>query len=560
MSTGNNKPKLITRREFLIGAGAVGALGLAAGCAPAATPTAAPPEPTAPPQPTSPPAATAAPEPTPVPTPVPTPTPIVPGARYGGKFTMAVNANMKYFSPWHHHPGHYPYINNIYSALIRWDENREPIPSLAKSWELSPDGSSITLELRDDVLFHSGRKMTADDVVFTLQWINEPDITNQFKPLTDQIQELKALDDFTVQFDFGKPFAPVFDLLEVFYVVDKDSIADYGTNGVGTGPFMVKEYLPGDRLVMTPFDGYWEEGLPYVDEYELRVIADQGAMAINLETGAVDALWQPDYSDYTRWANDPNFTVYPGALGAIHYVLVCSNVNGQFADNKLLRQAMAFAVDRERISDVGMGGLSYPTNLAFHRTSWAYPADLEGTYPYDLDLARERMAEAGYPNGFKTSITVSSSWHPMMGVCGSVIAEDLGKIGVDCEIKDLGSADYFSAWGAGDFEMLPITPGRANKDPSAFMWGAAVFYADPEANGTGWYDPEYERLQEELAYTFDREERKEIVHSLEEIMLDTCTVIPIAHQQRAFVTRSRVKNFTYDDDNMPDAARLYLEG
>ncbi len=547
MSRAERDSKRITRRDFLkIGAGVAGAVGLGVGCAPAATPTA---EPTATP--------TAAPAPTA--TPAPTPTPIVPGAKYGGTLTLGQVSDISEFSPYHHAWMNYCVFQSIWSPLIRWAPGtRDPVPWLAESWEIKPDGTSATVELRKGVLFHSGREMTAEDVIFSAEARKTPEAKDAFLPLATRVSEVKALNTHTVQFNFDPPLGPILDYFETFFVVDHETWLDTET-AIGTGPFKVKEWVPGVALTMLRFDDYWEEGLPYLDSYVGKPFPDRMTLGVNFETKRLDVCWEMDNRDLLRWLANPDYTVYPGVEGYLDG-FSCSVITEPMT-NKKLRQAVAWAFDRERYIDVVYGGvLSYPTCVTLPRTNPAFPADLEGKFYYDLDRARDLVVEAGYAAGVDVEILCSESYRYGQLTAAEILADGLAQIGVRAKISNVETATHLSRHNEGNFHIIVVGPGRQHKDPAlCFALAKMLRPVTEPPYRSSFYDEEYAKIADEILGEPDFETRKEMYHRMMEIMQDSCHVIPVCTQPRPQAVQNYVKNYAYEDDQAPYMDRIYLE-
>lgn len=544
MVTKYRRMRRISRRDFLkMGAGAAGALTLA-GCAPKVIPTPAP-------------IATSTPAPAPTATPVPTPTPVVPGAKYGGTFTLGQSTDLQDWSPYHHGTMMYMLFQAIWSPVVFLNPSTGSFePALAESWDVKPDGTSVTLELRKGVLFHSGREFTAEDVVRSLELRKSKEAADNFGVITDRAVEAKALDKYTARIDFDPPTGPIVPWLETLFIVDHETWEDPERAG-GTGPFRVEEYVPGVGVTMVRFEDYWEEGLPFVDSYVTQVIPDRATLGIKFEEGEIDGCKEMDEKDYARWRENPEFITHPGSPGYSVCTIQLSFVN-EPVNNKKLRQAIAHAIDRERFVETILNGIGYATDVILPPNHPAYPADLAGTLDYDLDKARELVVEAGFGDGVDIEFQVSSAFWPALGGLAQIVADDLGKIGVNVKISDLESIDWLSRYRAQEFQMSVLTPSRQNKDPAICFAGAKIFWPDPERY-TQFYDEEYAQLFDEILQETDAGKRAEIFHRMTEIMQDACCQIPVAPQEHPFAVQNYVKNFEVEDDLGPYVGRLYLD-
>ena len=578
----------LSRRRFLHATASVVGLGLATACAPIspASPTAAPAAkapagaaPTTAPAATSKPiapvaalAATTAPATqaaapaagTPA---VAAPTAVVaaptaqpaakPAAKRGGTLTFARTSEIQNFNPTYINPGHYPFLRALYNTPVRYDQNVNPVPDLAESFELSKDGLSLKLVMRKGVQFHSGRELTAEDVTFTLDWFKEPKNGSPIRAAVGLVKKVETPDTHTVILGFDAPNPGVFDMLDLLFIVDKTTVDQFANTGGGTGPFKLAEYRPGDiaRFVRNP--SYFESGKPYLDEFILKQVPDAQAMAIQLESGATDVIWIPNYNDLVRLGQDSKFQTSPGAPGAFFWDIAVNTSVPNLSD-KRVRQAISYAVDRERFAKTIMLGLVEPTSLNVPRTSWAYFADLEGRHARNVDKAKQLMAEAGHSAGFEAVLLTSSKRAAGMGELAQIVQNDLAQIGIKARIEDVEVAVYEPRNQESRFDLSMHSYGRANKDPGTLYTGAIAWF--PKGSWTKIDDPAYAEMIVKAGSVVDREARKVEYRKISEHVLDQCFTIPICEQPRAFAWNTRVKDFAVTLDNIPIVSDVWMDG
>ncbi|MDA8218616.1 MAG: ABC transporter substrate-binding protein, partial [Dehalococcoidales bacterium] len=304
MRTTKNQ-RTITRRDLLkLGAAGAG-LGLAQACSPAAPA----PAPTQAPQPTAvkpaaqvpaaPVIGTQAPAATPAPTQAPAAATKAAGPKKGGTLTLARTSSVAEFNPVRLDPGNYAYNRALFNTLAHYDANLKPIPELATKWDFSADGKTMTLKLRQGVKFHSGKEFTSADVKNSVEFASTDEWTTM-RSLYKTIKSVETPDKYTAVFKFDGVNPSIYDILDTLYMIDKDTFADRAKTVNGTGPFKLSNYVPNDRIETVAHADYWDKGKPYLDKYVIKQIPDVSAMVINLESGAVDAVWQPSYMDIVR--------------------------------------------------------------------------------------------------------------------------------------------------------------------------------------------------------------------------------------------------------------------
>jgi peptide/nickel transport system substrate-binding protein len=483
-----------------------------------------------------------------------------PGIKRGGTFTFATTAGIQEFSPYNLITGHYPFMRALFNTLARYDATLKPEPELAEKWDISPDGKTLTLKLRQGVKFHSGREFTSADVKHSVDFgqTNEKVI---MRALYRMIKQVETPDKYTVIFRFETVTPGIYDILDTLYIIDKETIEDRNKMAIGTGPFKLDKYIPNDRAEFVPFKDYWEVGKPYLDRYVMRVIPDVSSLVLNLEAGAIDCAWRISNLEAERLQGmGGKYVITTGAPGIGSFDLAI-NVTTEPFKNKKVRQAIAWSIDRERFCRTVMRGFSQPTCLMWPSHSWAHFKDLEGTIGYDLDKARALLKEAGFEKGFQTELLTASKRQFGYGEMAQILQADLKKIGVEARVLDVEVAIYDNRHMVkGDIVMMVHTYGRGNRDPGSLVSGARAWTNGwKEGNWTHFESAEWERWRRELNSTLDMEKRKAAARKLQEIALDECFTIPIAPSLPIFAYASHVKGFGGTMDNSIYIGDMWLD-
>ena len=554
-----------TRRSVLVWSAGTAAAGLLAACAPAAqpAPTAAPKATEAPK-----PAATSAPVPAATTSPAVTAAPAAtqapaaatqaPSPKRGGTLTLGSTAGVQEFNPFNATVGHTPFMRAVYNSLARYDAQLNLVPDLAEKWDIAADGKSVTFKLRQGVKFHSGRDFTSADVKASVDFGS----TNDRALLREVFKTIKVVetpDNYTVTFRFDAANPGMFDLIDGLYMIDKNTVEDRAKTGIGTGPFKVDLYVPNDRLEMSAFKDFWDKGKPYLDKYIFRQIPDSASLSINLESGAVDLIDGAALTDAARLkAAGGRFLVDPGTPGGTIYD-VGMNVKSKPFDNKLVRQAIAWSIDRDRFCKTALQGFSKPTNCIWPTNSWAYFPDLDGKIGFDLDKAKALLAQAGYATGFETTLECSTKVDKGYTDLATILQADLAKIGINAKLLDMDSTVYTNT--NQNLQMIFMTHayGRTTRDPGTTLTGAKAWYLEKEGGWTHIDDPTYAQLKTDLNSTLDRDKRKAICRQIQELALDLCFTVPVANRPRMKIYANYVKNMTYNPDDAFYAGDFWLD-
>ena len=324
--------------------------------------------------------------------------------------------------------------SNVFEGLTRFDGDGAVVPGLAKSWTISTDGMVYTFKLNSGVSFHDGTAMDAEDVKFSLDRARSEDSKNAQKGLFSGITDVTVVDPTTVKVTLGQPNGSF--LFNMAWgdavIVAPESIADIASNPIGTGAFTFSDWVQGDRLELTRNENYW--GNPAaLESATFRFISDPTAAFAAVMAEDVDVfVGFPAPENLPQFEADSRFQVLVGNTEG-ETILSTNNKMPPF-DNLLVRKALAHAIDRQAIIDGAMFGYGTPigTHFAPHNPDYV---DLLGNSPYDPAKAKELLAEAGFPDGFATTLKLPPPSYARRG--GEIIASQLRKVGIEAEISNL---------------------------------------------------------------------------------------------------------------------------
>ncbi|MEM7021894.1 MAG: ABC transporter substrate-binding protein [Pseudomonadota bacterium] len=461
-------------------------------------------------------------------------------AQDGDRFVMGISSSPHTFHPWdmgqHNSPNH----AQFYNRMVKLDKELNPQPDLAESWAFSDDGTVVTLKLREGVKFQSGKELTSEDVKRSWDQITKGEFVGShanLKPLANLVSEIRTPDPYTVELVYAKPNPAVFDLLDLFFIVDMDQWERHNEHPIGTGPYQLTEFIPGDRLVMEAFDDYWGDQ-PSVKELEYRVIPDPQALVLNLESGSVDGIIFFPHREVER-LRGKGFDVFAANPDGIVFDLLYGLDQEPITD-KRVRQAISMMINRDRFHRVIMGGLGEKRCLPWPEYSIAYDAELDATCEFNPEKARALLEEAGYGDGFEVELITSQQMALEQVKFAEMLQNDLKQIGVDVKVTDTDRAGYQSWYRGRKYPLQTHNYGRGNKDPASLYGTATVWKA--EGNTQRYSNPEYQRLITEAASTLDEDKRKELYGQLNEMILDEVFISAIHTNPRWFAHSSDWQN------------------
>lgn len=409
----------------------------------------------------------------------------------------------------------------LYDTLVIQDGDLNIIPGLAESWE-HVDEVTWEFHLRPNVYFHNGEELTAYDVKFTFDRLRDPDTAAPGSFIVGFMDKVEVVDPLTVRITTDGPFAPMLAHLShgVTGILNQTAVEeageDYGTTVVvGTGAFIFDSWSAGSHITLVKNPDYWGH-VAEVDKVTFRSIPEGTVRAIELETGGVDIAMGIEPIDEPRMMDNPNVNVIrtPG-LGADYVGFNCEKPP---FDNVLVRQAINHAIDMDLIIEVVYAGQGVRAVSPISPTVWGANPDLEG-YEYDPEKARELLAEAGYADGFKTSVWTNSN--PLRMQAAEIIQADLAEVGIEMEVEIMEWGPYLAETGEGKHDMFILgwTTVTGDADYGLFPLFHSSTYG-PSGNRTFWSTPRLDELLSGARANSDPDERLEMYHEAQEIIAE----------------------------------------
>ena len=519
-----------------------------------AQPTAAAKAPAAPAQPTSAPAAA---QPTSAPAAAPAQATAAPAAKAattgGAQLVYGRAADSATLDPGENASGEdkrvtYQIYESLVDTAIDKDGRSTIVPLLAEKWDTSADGKEWTFTLRQGVKFHDGTDLDADAVVFAFDRQRDPNHPYYPKKqkfwasqFGDLITKVEALDKQRVKFTLKQPFGPFLTNLAgpLGQIPSPTAVkkfgADFGTNPVGTGPFKLVQWVTGDRIVLERFDGYWRKPVA-LDRIIFRAIPDPAARYAEIQAGNIDVAIDIDPDNHSRAKADPNLQVLYRPSLNVGFLYI--NIARKPFDNVKVRQAVAHAIDKQAIIDAFYSGIGRTAKNVLPPSVWGYNDDVVD-YKYDPARAKQLLAEAGFPNGFDTTLwvmPVSRPYAPKPKEIGEALYSYLNAVGIRGKITSFDWTTYLAKTDAGEADLFMY--GQTNTpDPHNFLhW---FFGATSPKNS--YNDPEVQKLLNDAATKTKIEERAPLYFKAQAMLHDGVPAVPFAHTTPIVLARKGVQ-------------------
>ncbi|MDD2336991.1 MAG: peptide-binding protein [Geobacteraceae bacterium] len=424
----------------------------------------------------------------------------------------------------------------IYNGLLKYDKELKLVGDLAESWDVSRDGLIITFHLRHGVKWQDGVEFTSRDVLYTYRITIDPKTPTAYAENFKQVKQAEAVDPYTFRVTYGKPFAPALAswasaILPAHLLEGKDiTKSPLSRNPVGTGPYRLKEWVAGQKVVLESYHEYFE-GRPYIDRYIYRIIPDSSTMYMELKSGGLDMMALTPVQ-FARQTNSAKFTSrfrkyrYPSST----YVYLGYNLRHPLFKDRKVRQALTSAINKEEIIQGVLLGMGQIAHGPYKPGTWAYSPEVRD-FGYNPAKARELLAEAGWKdrnsegtlvkNGRPFRFTILTNQGNIERLkAAQIIQQRLKDVGIEVKIRVVEWASFLSQFiDPGNFEAVilgwTITP-----DPDLFdVWHSSKT-GPKELNFIGFKNPEMDSLIEKGRSTFDQDKRRECYFRIQEILAE----------------------------------------
>jgi peptide/nickel transport system substrate-binding protein len=466
----------------------------------------------------------------------------------------------------------YGYFNVaiIFDTLVTFDEKVNFVPRLAEKWDVSADKTTFTFHLNPKAKWHDGTPVTAADVEFTIWAITHPKIESNrganVLPLkglkgskraegVETVEGVKVVDDHTIQFITKNPVDPLF-LLELIgtgiYIIPKHVLKDVPPDQfskadfwmkptVGAGPFKFVKYETGQFVEYTRNDDYYR-GKPHLDKLIVSIVTP-ATMVAQLEKGEADmaaggGIGDIPLDDWERVKALPNVRAYSYQDNGYQYMIINGDPSKVWAD-KRLRQALAYAINRQLIVDKLLKGQGIVSQGPIIPVTSYYNPKIEGKYPYDVEKAKALLKEAGWDANKEIALLVPTG-NIVRELSADIIQANLAAAGVKVKIEKMDFPTLMARYGKGDFDLGLVG------------WGGVL---DPDVRSQYQTGGQYnfgkasskvlDELLEKGANTADTAERKKIYDEFQIQFLEEMPIVPLYWPLRLVAMNKRVNNASH---------------
>jgi peptide/nickel transport system substrate-binding protein len=435
--------------------------------------------------------------------------------------------------------------NLLFDPLLRRDEHFNLQPWLAERWEI-PDPLTYVFHLRRGVRFHDGRLLTSRDVKWTFDSLLTGAIRSPKASAYQLVQAIEILDEWTVVFHLKEPYSSLLWNVSdaAIGIVPAGSAADFNRHPIGSGPFRFVSLQQDKDVVIARNDQYWGEK-PRIPRVRFIVVPDTTTRALELRKGSADLAINALTADMiAALRNDRNLRIQtaPGTI----YAYIALNLREPLLKDVRVRQALAYAINREPIIHYLWRDLARPAASVLPPQSWAYDGDVP-TYEHNPQRARELLDEAGYraQNGVRFHLTMKTSTEESARLLAAVLQQQLREVGIALDIRSFEFATFYSDITKGAFELFSLRWIGGNEDPDIFEH---VFYSKSvpprRANRSYYHNPQADALIEAGRRETDPQKRKQIYAELQRILAGDLPYINLWYLDNVLVHTPRVRNLT----------------
>lgn len=443
----------------------------------------------------------------------------------------------------------------IYNTLLAVNPDASIGPELAERWELLDGGKRLVLHLHKGVVFHDGTPFDAAAVKTNLDWRMNPSVNSPLRPqLLLIVDHVEVTDPSTVTIHLKSPSPALLGMLaqREGFMASPTAMKKYGkdfsTHPVGTGPFVFKEWIPGNSLTVEKNPHYWEPGKPYLDRVVFSDTSNPIVALQRLRTGEADYISALSPIDIRPIEGQSGIVLDRGP--ASRWYALQWQVDRPPFNNPALRQAVAYAIDRKRMVEILMNGKVPVAESIAPPGAWWYDPSVH-SLPYDPAKAKAILAQAGLHN---VEVGLSTPQIMLLQQVNQLVQEQLKAVGITVKLEPIAQSDWYPRVSQG---LINFTPMRWAQRPDPDSLLPLLFGSTGAQNSTKYHNPEVDRLLEAARDTTDLAERKKAYGQVEAIVTRDLPYVPLFFSVEYAAMRSNVHNHVWLPDEIPRLRNLW---
>lgn len=438
---------------------------------------------------------------------------------------------------------------NIFEGLVKPTSDGNLIPAVASSYEETEGGKVYTFTLRDNVKFHDGSTVTAEDVKFSLDKCADASAGEPLVAAFSNIESVNIVDEKTIEVVLKEADTEFLAYMTTAIIPASNENPD--TNPIGTGPYKYVSRSPQENFVVERFDDYWGEPA-HIQDVTFKICANADSIVMDLEGGSIDMFARVTATQAASLSED--FEVLEGTMNLVQ-ALYLNNAEAPF-DNEQVRQALCYAIDVDEIKLMVSDGKGTQIGSSmFPAFGKYYMEELNDAYPTDIEKAKELLKEAGYEDGFSFTITVPSNYQPHIDTA-QVLVEQFKKIGVDAKIQLV----EWDSWLSNVYQNRQFQSTVVGVDASN-LTGASLlqrFTSDSPKNFINYSNEDYDAAFEKAIDSVEDEEKTTYYKECEKILSDTAANVYIQDLPEFVALNKKYTGYEFYPLYVQDVSKLRL--
>lgn len=426
---------------------------------------------------------------------------------------------------------------NIYDSLATTNAKGQIVPDLATSWTGSDHGQVWTFHLRGNVHFSNGQLLTATTVKDSFARLESKSEASPWATNYKEITSIDTPNTTTVVFHLAKPYAPFLaDVASPWAGIVPENPGNLKTHPVGTGPYELQSWIPGQQVVLVKNPHYFRAGLPKIPKVIFKVVPDPQTMLVDLRTGEIQVVPQVPPQDVAglKGLKDIKVLIQPSGL-----VQVLAINEAQAPFNKLLvRKALNYAVNKQAVIQGAVFGYGVPIGSHMPPNS-PYYVNLTGLYHYNVAYAKKLLAKAGYPHGFKTTIYAPQPYQVHVRAA-QIIAQQLAQVGITANVDVVPWGTWLNSIFMGRHYGLTVIAHTAKLDPDTLL---SIYESTNPQDYMNYKNPTYDKIMAEATATASIAKRKALYAKAQRMLAENATAVYLETPDSLVATRSTVHNW-----------------